>query len=118
MILIINNKTMKKIIFLSFILLAFLLISGCGHQTETEEQPEPSEVISEERELDATTSDCQLACLNYVNKCLTLVPNATQALFDEGLVSCLTECIGWDNIKTACMIGSENCELMTDVCGL
>lgn len=64
------------------------------------------------------SNDCEAACGSYVSKCLTLVPNATQALFDEGMVSCQQECSGWNAPKVECMISAFNCEAMTDVCGL
>lgn len=64
------------------------------------------------------SSDCEAACGSYVGKCLTLVPNATPALFDEGLSSCMAECAGWKAEKVNCLITAFNCEAMTDVCGL
>ncbi len=63
-------------------------------------------------------SECEAACGSYVGKCLTLVPNATQALFDEGFESCLQECADWDMAKIDCMISAFDCEAMTNVCGL
>ena len=71
-----------------------------------------------EPELAPAKNECESACVNYVNKCLTLVPNATQALFQEGLESCLNECAKWNGVKIDCMISAFNCEAMTDVCGL
>ena len=64
------------------------------------------------------TSECEAACGSYVGKCLTLVPNATAALFDDGLASCMTECVDWDAQKVECMISAFDCEAMTNVCGL
>lgn len=64
------------------------------------------------------SEDCEAACNHYVMACLTLVPNATEALFDEGYDSCLGECGGWDAAKTECMIGAFSCEAMTEQCGL
>ncbi|MFA5020557.1 MAG: hypothetical protein WC517_00635 [Patescibacteria group bacterium] len=63
-------------------------------------------------------SACETACGNYVAKCLTLVPNATQALFDDGLNSCLEECASWSAGKVDCLAGALDCEAMTNVCGL
>lgn len=63
-------------------------------------------------------SDCEAACGSYVMKCLTLVPNATEALFQDGLNSCMEECAGWNAGKVDCMINAFDCEAMTDVCGL
>lgn len=68
--------------------------------------------------LDKNTNDCEAACNNYVGKCLTLVPNATQALFAEGLASCLAECVGWDTEKVNCLTDAFDCEAMTNICGL
>lgn len=67
---------------------------------------------------DESASECEAACGSYVMKCLTLVPNATEALFEDGLNSCMKECAGWDNNKVGCMINAFDCEAMTDVCGL
>jgi uncharacterized protein YmfQ (DUF2313 family) len=46
------------------------------------------------------------------------VPNATEALFNEGFDSCLTECANWNAQKVECMINAFNCEAMAEVCGL
>jgi hypothetical protein len=72
----------------------------------------------EDPDLAPAGNDCGAACGNYVNKCLTLVPNATQALFQDGLSSCLGECASWTTAKTDCMISAIDCPSMTDVCGL
>lgn len=63
-------------------------------------------------------NDCEAACGSYVGKCLTLVPNATQALFAEGQASCESECAKWSSSKIACMVSAFNCEAMTNTCGL
>jgi len=64
-------------------------------------------------------SECEAACGSYVGKCLTLVPNASEALFSEGLKSCMQECSGnWDTKKVDCMVNAFDCEAMTNVCGL
>jgi len=72
----------------------------------------------EEPKLKPATNDCEAACGHYVTACLTLVPNATQALFDDGYNSCLDECQKWNKNKVDCMISAFDCEAMTDVCGL
>jgi hypothetical protein len=64
------------------------------------------------------SNDCEAACGSYVSKCLSLVPNATPALFEEGQSSCMDECAGWNAAKVECMISAFDCEAMTDVCGL
>jgi hypothetical protein len=69
-------------------------------------------------ELEEPASECEAACNNYVNQCLTLVPNATQALFQEGLSSCLEECAGWEETKVRCIKQAADCPSMTEVCGL
>lgn len=61
---------------------------------------------------------CEVACGSYVGKCLTMVPNATQALFAEGQSSCEAECAGWNDSKIDCMVSAFDCEAMTNVCGL
>ncbi len=63
-------------------------------------------------------NNCDTACKKYVDLCLTLVPNATESLFNEGHQSCLSECKSWNTEKINCMIKTVNCESMTDVCGL
>lgn len=65
-----------------------------------------------------TANDCEAACGSYVGKCLTLVPNATPELFNDGLSSCMSECAGWDSQKVNCMISAFDCEAMTNTCGL
>lgn len=64
------------------------------------------------------TNDCEAACGKYVSACLILVPNATEALFNEGFDSCLVECANWNAQKVECMINAFNCEAMTETCGL
>jgi len=66
----------------------------------------------------ASADDCQMACMNYAIKCLTLVPNASDQLLDEGRESCGKECADWNNEKIDCMINAIDCESMTNVCGL
>lgn len=71
-----------------------------------------------EPKLDPAEDDCELACVNYVNKCLTLVPNASQSLYNEGLFSCIKDCAKWGGEKIDCMIQAIDCPSMTEVCGL
>jgi len=68
--------------------------------------------------IDKNASECEAACGSYVGKCLTLVPNATEALFADGLNSCLKECASWNAGKIDCMINAFDCESFTNVCGL
>lgn len=63
-------------------------------------------------------NDCEMACSNYSVKCLSLVPNASQELYNEGLMSCINECKKWDDNKTSCILNAIDCESMTNVCGL
>lgn len=67
---------------------------------------------------DKNAGECEAACGSYVSKCLTLVPNATPALFAEGQSSCEAECAGWNTGKIDCIINAFDCEAMTDICGL
>ncbi|MFA5000692.1 MAG: hypothetical protein WC531_00480 [Candidatus Paceibacterota bacterium] len=67
--------------------------------------------------IDAKT-DCEGACSNYTMKCLSLVPNADQNLYNEGLMSCMSECSGWKSEKVGCMLNAQSCPAMTEVCGL
>lgn len=62
--------------------------------------------------------NCQPACTNYVQQCLTLVPNATDALLWEGMNSCMDHCQLWDNEKIGCLANANDCPSMTEVCGL
>lgn len=68
--------------------------------------------------VDKNASECEAACGSYVGKCLTLVPNATEALFADGLNSCMKECSSWSANKVDCMINAFDCESFTNVCGL
>jgi hypothetical protein len=69
-------------------------------------------------EQNEASNDCESACANYVNKCLTLVPNANQSLFQEGLNSCIGECASYDDNKINCLIDATDCPAMTEQCGL
>lgn len=68
--------------------------------------------------VDKNANACEVACGSYVGKCLTLVPNATPALFEEGQTSCESECAGWSDSKVDCMVNAFDCESMTNICGL
>lgn len=74
--------------------------------------------ITEPDPVQGSGSDCEKACNNYNSKCLTMVPNATQALFDERFASCMGECEAWNSSKIDCMATAGDCESMTNVCGL
>jgi len=63
-------------------------------------------------------SNCEDACKNYVGKCLTLVPGASETLFKQGSDSCMEECVQWTSAKTDCIASAASCESMTDACGL
>jgi hypothetical protein len=64
------------------------------------------------------SQDCEAACGKYVSACLTLVPNASEILFNDGYDSCLGECAKWNDSKVDCMINAFNCQAMTETCGL
>lgn len=88
---------------------------------ETEEQIEdeiakikPACVDVAEKE----KKDCESPCRNYIHKCLSLVPNAGQDIFSQGLESCMKECRSWSDKKNTCILQATNCEDMTMVCGL
>ncbi len=61
---------------------------------------------------------CDQACNNYVTRCLSLVPNATSELFEQGFDSCKSECAKWSMTKIDCIISASSCEAFTDACGL
>lgn len=75
-------------------------------------KPACADVAEEEKR------DCESPCRNYIHKCLSLVPNADQNLFTQGLASCMEECRKWDDAKIQCMINATNCPAMTEICGL
>jgi len=62
--------------------------------------------------------DCESPCRNYIHKCLSLVPNASEELFSQGLESCMKECRSWSDTKNKCILNAPNCQDMTEVCGL
>lgn len=74
--------------------------------------------VATPKPIDKNADKCESACGNYVGKCLTLVPNATPALFEEGQTFCESECAGWVDDKVDCIVNAFDCEAMTNVCGL
>lgn len=64
------------------------------------------------------SSKCDQACNNYTTRCLSLVPNASKELFEQGFDSCKGECASWNVSKIDCMIKANSCEAFTDTCGL
>lgn len=93
-------------------------ISSCEQVAEIPELAAVALPEMNEPNLAPATNDCEAACGSYVGKCLTLVPNATEALFAEGMSSCMDECSSWNAGKVDCMISAFDCEAMTNVCGL
>lgn len=93
-------------------------ISSCEQVAEVPELASAALPEMNEPDLAPASNDCEAACGSYITKCLSLVPNATQALYNEGMISCMDDCKGWDTTKTECMIGAFDCEAMTNVCGL
>lgn len=98
-----------KLLLLVLIALTTIPLSGCGRVEKAEETPE---------NITKTEINCEAPCANYVDKCLTLVPGATQQLYVDGQTSCVKECKDWDTKKTKCILDAENCTLMTDECKL
>jgi hypothetical protein len=96
------------------LLIALPLLTGC-EKTENKEtlNQNPPINVSENPQ-----NSCETACANYVDKCLTLVPGATQQLYVDGQNSCLKECSTWDIEKTECIKKSQNCTWMTEGCKL
>lgn len=93
-------------------------ISSCEQVAEVPELTAAALPEMNEPNLAPATNDCEAACGSYAGKCLTLVPNATEALFAEGMSSCMSECSSWNASKVDCMISAFDCEAMTNVCGL
>lgn len=93
-------------------------ISSCEQVSEVPELTVAALPEMNEPNLAPATNDCEAACGSYVGKCLTLVPNATESLFQEGMSSCMGECASWNTSKVDCMISAFDCEAMTNVCGL
>lgn len=114
---------MKK----SYLLLVALLLIGaltaCDQkQTSVEEiknkVDSAAEVRSETVKPNSLSKDCRSACENYVSKCLTLVPNASETLLNEGLVSCVEDCASWSADKATCISQALECPSMTEICKL
>ena len=74
--------------------------------------------VATPKPMEKNASECEVACGSYTGKCLTLVPNLTEAMLNDGMNSCMKECASWDNSKVDCMINAFDCESMTNVCGL
>lgn len=74
--------------------------------------------FSVKKEKENVDNNCDAACNNYVDRCLTLVPNADQDLFQEGYDSCMEICPDWNEPKIDCMAAAQDCPSMTEVCGL
>ncbi|MFA5124625.1 MAG: hypothetical protein WC473_02240 [Patescibacteria group bacterium] len=79
-----------------------------------------TELIPEinEPNLPVAKNDCEAACNKYVMNCLTLVPNVSETVFNDGYNYCLGECAKWDKKKIDCMIATNDCPSMSEVCGL
>lgn len=69
-------------------------------------------------EKSGTDNNCAAACNNYVLKCISQVPSATEALEKDAYNSCMGECTKWDSEKINCMSISPSCEGFTNQCGL
>lgn len=95
-----------------------LLLVGCGGQPQENENDTLSGSVVRVNEPAQAGSNCEAACQNYVNKCLTLVPGANESLFQQGRDSCMEECAQWDSEKAGCIVSASDCPSMTDVCGL
>ena len=108
---------MQKIA-LSFIgILLIANLAGCGQPIQDKEQEYVTSTINTPK-AKPLKNDCTQACSNYVAKCLTLVPSANQALFQEGQESCELECASWNEKKIQCIKDALICEDMTNICGL
>ncbi|MFA6536808.1 MAG: hypothetical protein WCT18_00220 [Patescibacteria group bacterium] len=107
---------MQKFFYVGVLLLVVFL-SGCEYGEK--EQVVPADVLLQEvqkNNIDDTA--CAKACDNYVDRCLTLVPNADHVVFEEGRKSCLAECSVWPKEKTECIIERDDCPTMTTKCEL
>ncbi len=111
---------MKPSSFILASLLVLPILSGCAVEAPTDEPASITGAILNNAESDsrADASPCDAACNNYVDQCLTLVPGATQQIFNDGLVSCLQECAAWEGEKISCIRDATNCTSMTDDCDL
>jgi hypothetical protein len=63
-----------------------------------------------------SSSLCESACANYNLRCISLVPNANQELFNQAMMDCLNECAKWNDAKTQCILDAQDCESITDIC--
>lgn len=96
----------------------FLTMNDCEFlQAQIQGQ---AQVLAEERvnQNNPNATKCDQACNNYVTRCLSLVPNASADLFEQGFDSCKGECAKWNVTKIDCMISAGSCEAFTDQCGL
>jgi hypothetical protein len=114
---------MKKSHLLLVVLLLTGILTACDQkQTKVEEAENKvdsaPEVRSEEVKPNSLSKDCTSACENYVSKCLTLVPNASDTLLNEGLVSCVEDCANWSADKAECISEALECPSMTEICKL
>ena len=99
-------------------LLMLPLLTGCAVEEPTSDPAFITGALLENTPSNADESACDVACDNYVDQCLTLVPGATQQLFEDGLVSCMQECAAWEAEKIACIRDAQNCPSMTEECEL
>ncbi|MFA5076120.1 MAG: hypothetical protein WC480_01745 [Patescibacteria group bacterium] len=108
----------KKILTLGLMLVVgALFLSGCV-KSASDRPINDLTPAAEETNLPLSGNDCEAACANYVNKCLTLVPNADHVLFEDGLNTCLEECADWSANKISCILSSVACSEMSDICEL
>ena len=96
----------------------FLTMNDCEFlkaQIEGQAQVLAEEMVNKNN---PNATKCDQACNNYVTRCLSLVPNASAELFEQGFDSCKGECAAWAVSKIECMIKANTCEAFTDTCGL
>ncbi|MFA6458504.1 MAG: hypothetical protein WCV72_03920 [Patescibacteria group bacterium] len=96
-------------------------VCGVAVLDEVKEQPDCDKIkerMSQCNSPKEESNSCEAACNNYNKQCLSLVPNANQALFDQGYESCMAECQNWTGEKIDCMETAQDCPSMTEVCGL
>jgi hypothetical protein len=103
-----HKKSTVKLTALILACIMILIFSGCTKNPTDK----PVEVTKQ------TENVCTKACQNYIDKCLTLVPNASHQLFEEGRQSCYEKCNGWSPEKITCMENAEACTAMTSECEL
>jgi hypothetical protein len=100
------------VITLCLLTIPVISLTGCT-MNNLEQSQKNSEILSAENK-----NGCESACTNYVDKCLKLVPGATQQLYVDGLSSCLEECKNYPAEKITCLTTAENCPTMTVDCEL